>query len=116
MLRQRIRGSVAGLLIGVSIASGAPFTLPSEDRIQPSSLELERTVEPWCPGDCAVGVPFVARYRKGNQRLVFVGVHHAFEPNSPTMKAVKSGFNHAQPKIVILEGFPTPMGENPPGS
>jgi hypothetical protein len=59
----------------------------------------------------AVGVPFVASYRKGIERLVFVGAHDAFQPNSPTMKAVKAGF---QPKIVILEGFPPAMGENPP--
>ena len=45
---------------------------------------------------------------------MFVGVHHAFQPNSPTMKAVKAGFAHFPPKMVILEGFPTTMGENPP--
>jgi hypothetical protein len=92
----------------------APVTLPSEDLIQPSSIELERRVEPWCPGDCAVGVPFVASYRKGTEILVFVGAHHAFQPNSPTMRAVKAGFAQFQPAVVILEGFPTAMGENPP--
>jgi hypothetical protein len=30
------------------------------------------------------------------------------------MKAVKAGFAGFQPKVVILEGFPTAMGENPP--
>ena len=105
------------LLIGLltkAVNAAAPFSLPSEDRIQTSSLELERRVEPWCPGDCAVGVSFVASYRKGTERLVFIGVHHDFQPNSPTMKAVKAGFAHFQPKLVILEGFPTAMGENPP--
>ncbi len=77
-------------------------------------LELERRVEPWCPGDCAVGVPFVASYRKGTEHLVFVGAHHAFQSNSPTMRAVEAGFDHLQPEVVILEGFPTAMGENPP--
>src|SRR5882724_1523060 len=61
----RLWGALAGILMEVSVYAATPFTLPSEDRILPSSLELERKTEPWCPGDCAVGVPFVARYRKG---------------------------------------------------
>jgi hypothetical protein len=103
-----------GMLLEASVNAAAPFTLPSEDRIQPSSLELERRVEPWCPRDCGVGVPFVASYRKGIERLVFVGAHHAFQPNSPTMRAVKAGYDQLQPEVVILEGFPTAMSENPP--
>jgi hypothetical protein len=106
-------GFLLALLATFSAHAASPFTLPSEDRIQPSSLDLERRVEPWCPGDCTVGVSFVASYRKGSERLVFVGVHHSFEPKSPTMRAVKEGFDQFQPKIVILEGFPTAMGENP---
>ena len=105
---------LVGMLVEASVNAATPLTLPSEDRIQPSSLELERRVEPWCPGDCAVEVPFVASYRKGTERLVFVGAHHAFQPNSPTMRAVKAGFDQLQPEVVILEGFPTAMGENPP--
>jgi hypothetical protein len=30
------------------------------------------------------------------------------------MRAVKSGFDQFQPEVIILEGFPTAMGENPP--
>ncbi len=105
---------VAGMLIEPSVNAASPITLPNEDRIQPSSLELERRVEPWCPADCAVAVPFVASYRKGTERLVFVGAHHAFQPTDPTMRAVKAGFDQFQPKVVILEGFPTTMGHNPP--
>jgi hypothetical protein len=30
------------------------------------------------------------------------------------MRAVKTGFDQLQPEVVILEGFPTAMGENPP--
>jgi hypothetical protein len=114
MRRKGLWGALAGILMEVSVYAATPFTLPSEDRILPSSLELERKTEPWCPGDCAVGVPFVARYRKGAERLVFVGAHHAFRPNAPTMRAVDEGFTEAQPNVVIVEGFPTAMGENPP--
>lgn len=113
MRNRRPLSLLVGVLVEVSV-NAAPLTLPSEDRIRPSSLELERRVEPWCPGDCAVGVPFVASYRKGTEHLVFVGAHHAFQSNSPTMRAVKAGFDHLQPEVVILEGFPTAMGENPP--
>jgi hypothetical protein len=105
---------VVGMVAGASAGAVTPYSLPDENRVLPSSVELERKVEPWCPGDCAVGVPFVASYRKGTERLVFVGAHHAFTPNAPTMRAVKEGFAEMQPKVVILEGFPTAMGENPP--
>ena len=114
MRRKPLCGLLMGMLAGASVNATTPLTLPSEDRILSSSLELERKVEPWCPGDCAVAVPFVTSYRKGAQRLVFVGVRHAFQPNDPTMRAVKAGFDQFQPKVVILEGFPTVMGENPP--
>lgn len=110
----QLMGLLLGMLAEASINPAAPLTLPGEDRIQTSSLELERRVEPWCPGDCAVGVPFVASYRKGMVRLVFVGVHHAFQANDPTMRAVKAGFDQSRPEVVILELFPTAWGENPP--
>jgi hypothetical protein len=113
--RIRIRlGMLVGLTATAWVHAAQPLPpLPSEDLIQPSSIELERRVEPWCPSDCAVGIPFVASYRKGNERLVFVGVRHAFQPADPTMRAVKVGFDQFRPKVVILEGFPTVMGENP---
>jgi hypothetical protein len=109
----QLMGPLVALQGAASVNAAPPFTLPNEDRIQPASLELEQRLEPWCPGDCAVGIPFVASYRKGTERLVFVGVHHAFEPNSPTMRAVQAGFDQFQPSVVILEGFPTAMGESP---
>jgi hypothetical protein len=110
----QLRGLLLGMLAEASIHAATPLTLPSEDLIQTSSLELERRTEPWCPGDCAVAVPFVASYRKGTERLIFVGAHHAFQPNDPTMRAVEAGFDQFQPEVVILEGFPTAWGENPP--
>jgi hypothetical protein len=114
--RIRIRlGMLAGLTATAWVHAAQPLPpLPSEDRILPSSLELERRVEPWCPDDCAVAVPFVASYRNKNERLVFVGVRHAYQPADPTMRAVDEGFAEISPNVVILEGFPTAMGENPP--
>jgi hypothetical protein len=106
-------GLLLGMLTAVSVRAATLLSLPSEDRIQSSTVELERRTEPWCPGDCAVGVPFVASYRHGTERLVFVGVWHAFQPNAPTMRAVAAGFAAIHPKVLIVEGFPTAMGENP---
>ena len=114
MRAKRLSSLVVGILMEASINAATPFTLPDENRVLQSSVELEQKKEPWCPGDCSVGVPFVASYRKGTERLVFVGAHHAFNPNAPTMRAVMEGFAEIQPKVVILEGFPTAMGENPP--
>jgi hypothetical protein len=114
MRRKCLWGLLVGVLMEDSVNAATPVTLPSEDRILPSSLELERRTQPWCPGDCAVFVPFVASYRNGTERLVFVGARHAFHPNDPTMRAVAVGFAKIQPRVVIVEGFPTAMGENPP--
>ena len=113
MKNGRLRVMVVGLVMEASVHAGPAFTLSDENRVLESSVELERKTEPWCPGDCAVAVPFVASYRKGAERLVFVGAHHDFNPNAPTMRAVKEGFAEIQAKVVILEGFPTAMGENP---
>lgn len=113
MSRKRLWRVFVVMLLGASVKAATPVTSPIEDLILPSSLELERRVEPWCPGDCTVGVPFVASYRKGQYRLIFVGAHHAFRPDSPTMRVVKDGFAQIQPKVVILEGLPSAMGENP---
>ena len=114
MRKDRLWGLLVGMLIEASVNAATPFALPSDDRILPWSLELEQRTQPWCPADCAEGVAFVATYRKGAERLVFVGARHAFRPNDPTMRAVAAGFGKIQPRVVIVEGFPTAMGENPP--
>ncbi len=67
---------LVGIMVEASVHAAAPFTLPSEDRIQPSSSELERRVKPRCPGDCAVGLPFVASYRNRTERHGFGSVTH----------------------------------------
>jgi hypothetical protein len=114
MSQWRLWGVMVGLLMQTSVNAQTAIPLPNENRILTASLELERRTQPWCPGDCTVGASFVASYRKGSESLVFVGVHHAFQPNDPTMQAVKAGFAEFQAKMVVVEGFPTAMGENPP--
>jgi hypothetical protein len=104
------------ILAMAMIAIGSAQMASPEDRdvIPPYSLELERRLQPWCPGDCVDLVPFTAKYQKGEQTLVFVGAHHVFTPRNSTFRAVASGFSLARPKVLIVEGFPTAMGENPP--
>ena len=111
VVARRTAALAAGLLIAASATADAP--LASASRVLPSSLELERRVEPWCPGDCTVAGPFVAEYRRGKEHLVFVGALHAFDPRAPTMRAVAVGYARSRPKILIVEGFPTAMGESP---
>jgi hypothetical protein len=96
----------------IRLVQSAP---PSEqDLIPPYTIELERRVQPWCPGSCVTLIPFTATYKKDEYVLVFVGAHHLFTPQNSTTRAVDSGFAAAQPAIVIVEGFPAAMGENPP--
>ena len=105
---------LVGALAITSVNAAAKIALANEHRILHSSLDLERKTQPWCPGDCAVAVAFVASYRNGRERLVFVGVRHTFDPNAPTMRAVVDGFSRFRPAVAIVEGFPTALGENPP--
>lgn len=103
----------SGLAAGLPVR-GACDTAVKDDLILPLSEELVRRTQPWCPNNCAIAVPFVATYRQGNEALVFVGTRHAYDPNSPTMRAVAEGFSIIAPAVVVLEAFPTNMGENPP--
>jgi hypothetical protein len=82
--------------------------------VLPLSEELVRRTQPWCPNDCVLTIPFIATYQRGNEKLVFVGTRHAYDHYNPTMRAVAEGFSRSTAAIVILEAFPTSMGENPP--
>jgi hypothetical protein len=95
----------------VAVAVGAGT---QSDEIPPFTPTLERRLQPWCPEDCKEGIPFTASYRTAEYVLVFVGAHHVFTPKNSTIRAVDSGFAQASPAIVIVEGFPTAMGESPP--
>jgi hypothetical protein len=103
----------SGLAAGLPVR-GDCETVVKADLVLPLSEELVRRTQPWCPSNCEYAIPFVASYQRGNEKLVFVGTRHAYDPNSPTMRAVAEGFSKSAPAVVILEAFPTSMGENPP--
>jgi hypothetical protein len=85
----------------------------ASDVIPPYSLELEKRTQPWCPGACELAVPFTAVYESGDRALVFVGVRHVFTPKNTTIRAIDLGFASVRPALVIVEGFPTAMGDSP---
>jgi hypothetical protein len=103
----------SGLAAGLPVR-GDCETAAKDDLVLPLSEELVRRTQPWCPNNCVDSIPFVATYQRGDEELVFVGVRHAYDPNSPTMRAVAQGFSRITPAVVVLEAFPTTMGENPP--
>jgi hypothetical protein len=115
-LRQtvRLKISLAILTAGASFSVAKGVSPSEKDEIPPWTLALEQRLQPWCPAGCVEEVPFTVTYSKGGSSLVFVGVHHVFTPQNPTIRAVDSGFAKVSPAIVIVEGFPTTMGENPP--
>jgi hypothetical protein len=106
---------ISWALVTASVLVGQAQSAPSSERdaIPPYTPALERRLQPWCPGSCVTLIPFTATYRQNGRSLVFVGVRHVFTPNNSTLRAVDSGFAAASPAIVIVEGFPTAMGENP---
>lgn len=105
--------AVVALVAATSLLGCAGAAASEQGEIPAWSEELDKQLKPWCPGECEVGAPFVASYEKGDRVLVFVAARHEFDPESPTFRAVDAGFEAAKPGVVIVEGFPTQMGENP---
>lgn len=58
-------------------------------------------------------LPFTARYRQHGRRLTFVATRHDTERESPTFRAIARAFRQ-NPESVVLEGFPSAWGWNPP--
>ena len=88
----------SGLAAGLPVRGDCETTVKA-DLVLPLSEELVRRTQPWCPSNCEFAIPFVAIYQRGNEKLVFVGTRHAYEPNSPTMRAVEEGFSRIAPVV-----------------
>jgi hypothetical protein len=56
--------------------------------------------------------PFIATYSSGDKRLVFVGVDHVFTRENSTLDAIRRAFVEGTPAVVVVEGFPTALGQN----
>ena len=83
-----------------------------------SALAERVDIPPYTPGLAAKlevhPFPLIATYRRGNLQLVFAAGGHVFTDRSRRIATITKAFNTLKPAIVILEGFPTAMGENPP--
>ena len=106
---------LATLLLSAAAAAMEDKSEPGlEASIPLYTADLDARLQPWCPNHCVDEIAFTAEYHRGDQTLVFVAAHHDFNERSATKRAVAAGFRKGAPKVVILEGFPTVMGENPP--
>ena len=102
--RATLSPAFLALVLSISDARGRAS---GHDVVPLFTPALEQQLQPRPP-------PFAAIYRKGGQRLVFIAAEHAFGTTSATTRAVDSGFAAVSPAIVIIEGFPTAGGEDPP--
>ena len=59
--------------------------------------------------------PEVLLFKRGSNKLAFVGVQHDSDPVSSTHRLIESTFSVFSPKVVIVEGVPTSWGYNPAG-
>lgn len=59
-------------------------------------------------------LPLLADYEIPDGDLAFAAVVHSSDPNSATFRMLASAFKENRPGAVILEGFPTSWGPNPP--
>jgi hypothetical protein len=88
----------------VNPQSSASTALPS---IPLYSQQLADELEP------SKTAPWVATYRSGRKVLCFVAGDHVFTAENPTIEAIRRSFADVNPSRVIVEGFPTAMGESP---
>jgi hypothetical protein len=59
-------------------------------------------------------LPLLAEYRKAGAQLAFAAVVHSSDPKSATFRMLAAAFQKHHPAAVLLEGFPTGWGPNPP--
>jgi hypothetical protein len=100
---------VPALLAALALAGLAACASTPGDRsalIAPYTTELALHAEPY-------PFPYTAVHQRGGRKLGFVAATHTVDPASPTMQAIRQAFDRVRPAAVIVEGFPTEMGENP---
>lgn len=57
--------------------------------------------------------PYVALHERAGRRLAFVAAAHSQERDGPTQRSVRAAFDRVRPAVVIVEGVPSSLGENP---
>jgi hypothetical protein len=95
-----------GLLLLLLLSGCVPAPLrPAPERLQPWTIALRDQQ----PEDA-----YVAAYRAGQARLVFVAAVHSNQVDSPTFRMIREAFANFAFDAVIAEGFETSRGANPP--
>jgi hypothetical protein len=97
-----------GLAILFALASGlsAPAgSAPVKVPLYTHELALKREPRPF---------PFTAIYSRDAHRLAFVAAKHENGDDTATATSIRHAFDLLHPDLVILEGFPARLGENPP--
>ena len=106
MLTRVLAGMVATLTATTAVnpQSDAGTSVPA---IPLYSQQLADELEP------SKTAPWVATYRSGKKVLGFVAADHVFTAENPTIEAIRRAFADVNPSRVIVEGFPTALGESP---
>jgi hypothetical protein len=94
------------LLLVLFLAGCAATPLrPAPERLQPWTIALR---------DRESDDAYVAVYRAGRARLVFVAAEHSNRVDSPTFRLIREAYANFAFDTVIAEGFETSRGANPP--
>jgi hypothetical protein len=104
------------LLLAATVCACAPLRAPAphaSPRPEPSTLE--DAVLPYSPElETAQGrvVPFMARFERGDQSLIFVAASHGCDPK--TFRLIDEAFTTRRVRVVVVEGYPASKGLDPP--
>ncbi len=93
--------ALAASVAGCATTAGEPVRT-----VEAYSAGLAQSVEP-------LSYPYTALHERGGRKLAFVAAAHSVDPQSPTHLAVRDAFEQVRPAAVIIEGFPTELGETP---
>lgn len=97
------------VILGGSGALAACVTAPLSGRpelVDAYSGERQDRLHP-------AGFPLLAIYRRRGRVLGFMAAEHSTDPESSTFRMILQAFDHVQPAVLVMEGFPTAWGASP---
>jgi hypothetical protein len=94
------------MLTAVTSVIGQPRAVPQKTEIPLFSEALAKERGP-------TEAPFIVTYRSAGKVLTFVGADHVFTSDNSTIDSVRRAYAETDPSWVIVEGFPTALGQNP---
>ena len=97
--------AVAAILLSSIASCMGPSLSPATGHLAPWTTQLREQQ----PEDA-----FAAVYKVGKQHLVFVGSIHENNVDSPTFRMIGDAYAGFDMDVVVIEGYPTSRGANPP--